>query len=157
MTIIVKLVETGPGTCDYSLPSGSKVSDLFEVAGKNFVQGNVRLKNREAYKSDALYDGDRVFNGHKTKGNQDFDVQIVRTSGKGAPVINLGVENGITVGEALDLMEDKDKETFFKADGKIAYEMRINGSVVNEDDVIPAPESNKSVRIFCALKTKGND
>jgi len=65
--VIVKLLELGSQTKEYSLENGSCVGDLLDLAEKSFVQGTVTRNNCNVEEDTCLRDGDRIFIG---KGHQ---------------------------------------------------------------------------------------
>jgi len=157
MDIIVKLVKFGEVNT-YSLPQGSTVRDLMNMANETFVQGNVTIRHNTVTESSRLTDGDKVYLGRTLKGNQSdvFDVEFFKIGGGRA--IHLGIEDGMTIKDAIEMMREEDSATFFKANGDPAYEFRIGGVQSSLTSEIPRPANeSETLRIFCSQKMKGNE
>ena len=154
--ILVKLVEFGD-VKSYSLTPGSTVDDLFKMAEKEFIQGNVTIRHNVVTGRMTLSDGDKVYNGRALKGNQEeiFDVDFIKIGGGVA--VHIGIEDGMTVKEAIDLMREEDRASFFKANGDPAYEFRIGGIKSSIDSEIPRASGDETQRVLCTQKLKGNE
>jgi len=153
--IVVKLIQLGRENREYALENSSTVEDLFDAAEENFIQGNITRSHQIVSPETTLRDGDRIYIGTAVKGNQDiFDVNFLRFGDQG---ISLPAENGYTIKKTLEQLSDTDKEKFYRADGKLAYEFRIgnSGLPVGEDFVLNSPNL-ESIRIICTQRMKGN-
>jgi len=153
--ILVKLIEVGDAK-EYSIAPGSTVGDLFTMAGKEFTQGNATIRHNVVSKGMPLSDGDKVYNGRALKGNHELiEVEFVKVGG--GVVIKIGVSEGSTIKDGIDMMNEDDKNSFYKANGEPAYEFRIGGNKVDIDTILPQPENDQAVRVLCTQKLKGND
>ncbi len=150
--VIVKLLELGSQTKEYSLENGSCVGDLLDLAEKSFVQGTVTRNNCNVEEDTCLRDGDRIFIGRATKGNLPFEVNFIRL---GSSSVGVAAEDGYTIKQTLEQLDNGEKEKFFRPDGSMAYEFRISGRKVEDDHVLERPTSGE-LRIVCSQRVKGN-
>ena len=153
--ITVKLVELGSAIQEYCLEDSSCISDLFDAAGKTFVQGSVTRNNSSINEGTTLYNNDRIFLGRATKGNVPFEVNFMRL---GDTSVNLPAEDGYTIKRTLEQLGSEDRTKFYRPDGSVAYEFRVGGvgSPVDENYILIRPSSSSSVRVICSQRVKGN-
>ena len=155
--ITVKLVKLGSQIKDYCLEYSASVSDLLEIADETFVQGSVTRNNQVVNRDTPLRDGDRIYLGRATKGNIDdpFEVSFMKLGGS---VVNLPAEDGYTIKQVLQQLDDAERRNFYRADGSVAYEFRVSGNTrpVDENYVLQRPTNGDSLRVICAQRVKGN-
>lgn len=155
---IVKVIMLGAKVQEYEVSAEPTIAGLVNMMEENddagrefngtFTRNGVTLTD-----SSALVDGDRVYYAEKLKGNQ-LIVKIIRP---GALIVDVAVEPGSTIRQALNILPDSDKETIFDSEGNTACEFRINGGTAQGiDSVIPGEEGTE-VRLIIATKIKGNE
>ena len=148
----------GKETISYTATPGTTVGELFEIADRDFNEGEVTRNQSKVYEDTCLNNGDNLFVSKMVKGNADpFDVELHRLSGGRS--ITLPAMEGYTIRQTLDQMEPELKSQFFRADGTPAYEFRVvegGGTKIGSlDYVLSRPASGKT-RILCAQMMKGN-
>lgn len=154
--VSVKLVKLGAKTEEYNFDHSPTVEELFDLAEENFVSGAVTRNNVTVEKHTILLDGDRIYLGSAIKGNIPFEVNFRRF---GSSSINLPAEDGYTIKQTLDQLDQNERQNFYRADGKSAYEFRVsnNGQPVDENYVLRRPEVGDTLIIMCTQRVKGNE
>ena len=157
--INVSIIQLGREIVTYTLEDESTVSDLLEIDGREYNEGELTVCQRAVGEDTVLRDGDRVVISKVVKGNVDpFEVEIHQLGGR---TFTLPATDGMTIGQVIGQLESENRSRFFKADGKPAYEFRIveTGSqtkVASSMDYILARPASGKLRIICAQMTKGN-
>lgn len=155
--ICAKLIKMGDEIKEHEISDDPTVEGLFDKAGEEFPDDcSVTRQGVEVNLDTRLYDGDKIFVGRKTKGNQDvFEVKLIRM-GVADGIKLIASQGGQSIKQIIDQLPTAQKEQYYKADGSPAYEYRIGNSKVDENYVVPRPTDNQPVRIILSQKVKGN-
>lgn len=154
--VIVKLVEINKEIRSFEISENPTVGNLLDMAGVSFVENQITINNNPVTRETRLNDGDRVFVGHRTKGNIPFEVQIIRV-GSSEGIISLPAEDNMTVSNILAQLSPDRRATIYGSDGRLVYDMRNSrGDIITEDTVLSRPASGTE-RIILSIRTKGNE
>jgi hypothetical protein len=153
--IQVKIIELGKETREFCLDDNSTVSSLLRAAEITDTNISITRRGCAVIGETTLFNNDSICIGKMMKGNLDpFNVEFLRLGGTS---VSVGVDDGYTIKRAIDSMSSENRAQFIQPDGKMAYEFRVNGSqLVDENYVLIRPAAG-SVRIICSQRMKGNE
>lgn len=149
----IEIVKFPGRVYEFEVESGSTINDIVALAQRENVDfavdgGDITFNNSSASLGTRLYNAGRIVIAKRVKGNQ-IDARIAKFPGRS---FSFMVDHGTTIGQLINLARNPESgEGIGDTDG---YEIKLDGRVVSESDVLP--DSGATQRVVLFKKVKGN-